>query len=50
MKKIILSNEQIVDICKRLASELEERFANTDSVPVFVGVVKGATLYKTNVH
>ena len=42
MKKIILSNEQIVDICKRLASELEERFANTDSVPVFVGVVKGA--------
>ena len=42
MKKIILSNEEIVAICKRLAAELKEKFKDSNTVPIFVGVLKGA--------
>lgn len=42
MKEIVLSHDEIVQICTRLAKELEERFKNSDTIPVFVGVLKGA--------
>ena len=42
MEKMILSNEEIVEICKRLAGNLKEKFKDSEKVPVFVGVLKGA--------
>lgn len=42
MEKIILSNEEIVSICKDLAAKLKEKFANSNQCPIFVGVLKGA--------
>lgn len=43
MKEIVLSHEEIIEICKRIAKELEDKFKNSDSIPVFIGVLKGAT-------
>ena len=42
MKEIILKREEIESICKRIAKELETKFKNSDSIPVFIGVLKGA--------
>ena len=42
MKKIVLSNEQIVEICKKMADELYNRFKDSERVPIFLGVMKGA--------
>jgi hypoxanthine phosphoribosyltransferase len=41
MREIILTREQIQDICKDLGKKLSTRLANEDQVPVFVGVMKG---------
>ncbi len=41
MEKIILSNEEIVSICKDLAAKLKEKFANSNQCPIFLGVLKG---------
>ena len=42
MRKIILSNEQIQDICELIGSQLATRYRFNDTPPVFIGVMKGA--------
>ncbi len=42
MKEIILSSEQLQEIEKSLGKQISDRFRNSDSLPVFVGVMKGA--------
>ena len=42
MKKIILTNEQIVEICKKMAEELHSRLKDAKKLPIFIGVMKGA--------
>jgi len=43
MREIVLSHEEIDDICKRIGTQLEEKFKDANNIPVFVGVLKGAT-------
>jgi len=45
MREIVLNHEEIIDCCKRIGKQLEEKFKNSDSIPVFVGVLKGANLF-----
>lgn len=42
MRKIILSEQQIDEICQRIAKEIDERVANEKKVPLLVGVMNGA--------
>ena len=42
MRKIILNNEQIQDICELIGSQLATRYRFNDVPPVFIGVMKGA--------
>lgn len=42
MKSIILNEEQIQEICKRIAGEIDEKIANEKRIPVLVCVMKGA--------
>lgn len=42
MKKIVLNEEEIQENVKRCAKELETKFKNSDEIPVFIGVLKGA--------
>lgn len=42
MRKIILSNEQIQDICSLIGSQLATRYRFNDTPPIFIGVMKGA--------
>ena len=42
MKKIILSEQEIDQICQRIAKEIDERIANEKKVPLLVGVMNGA--------
>ena len=42
MRKTILSNEQIQDICELIGSQLATRYRFNDVPPVFIGVMKGA--------
>ena len=42
MDKIILSEEQIQEICKRIAGEITEALKDDKKIPVFVGVLKGS--------
>ncbi len=43
MKEIILTEEEIQDICERIAKDLEKKFENNESAPIFICVLKGAT-------
>jgi len=43
MREIVMTHEEIIEACKRIAGELEKKFKNSDSIPVFVCVLKGAT-------
>ncbi len=42
MLKTILSEEEIQQICQRIALDLDNKFKDKDSIPVFIGVMKGA--------
>ncbi len=42
MLKIILSETEIQNICADIASKIESKLKNNDSIPVFIGVMKGA--------
>ena len=42
MRKIILSNEEIQNICELIGSQLATRYRFNDEPPVFIGVMKGA--------
>ncbi len=42
MRKILLSQEDIEQTCKRVAHEIEEKIRGEDRVPLLVGVMKGA--------
>lgn len=42
---MVLTKEDIQDICVRLGGELEKKFSKSESIPVFVGVLKGANLF-----
>lgn len=42
MKEIVLSEEEIQEAVKSCADKLKEKFKDSDSVPVFIGVLKGA--------
>lgn len=41
MKEVVLSSEQIQDVCKKLGKQLSEDLANEEKLPLFVGVLKG---------
>lgn len=41
-KKILLSQEQIIEVCKRIAKEIKEALKDEKKIPVFVGVLKGS--------
>ena len=41
MRKIILSNEEIKGICKRIGKELTIKFQDAPQPPIFIGVLKG---------
>lgn len=41
-KKIILSEEEILNICQKIGSQLTERLKNEERMPLFLGVMKGA--------
>ena len=41
-KKILLSQEQIIEICKRIAKEIKGALKDETKIPVFVGVLKGS--------
>ncbi|MBO6280333.1 MAG: hypoxanthine phosphoribosyltransferase [Bacilli bacterium] len=42
MGEVILSQQQIKDICKRVASEITETIKNDEKIPLLIGVMKGA--------
>ncbi len=42
MREIVLSEEQINDVCTRLGRELTEELKNEEKFPVFIGVMNGA--------
>jgi len=42
MKRIILSEEEIQEICKRLGNQITEDLKNETKTPVILGVMKGA--------
>ena len=42
MRKILLSEENINETCKRVAREIEEKIKGEDRIPLLVGVMKGA--------
>lgn len=42
MKEVVLNEQEIQDAVKRCARELEEKFKDSDQIPVFIGVLKGA--------
>lgn len=41
-EQLVLSESQIIDICKRLGKEISETIKSEDKIPVIVGVLKGA--------
>lgn len=41
-KRMILTEEQIADICKKLGSEITKTLQNSAKLPVIVGVMKGS--------
>ena len=42
MQNIVLSNEQIQDICKRVGKEVSDALRNEERIPILVGVLKGS--------
>ena len=42
MKRILVDQEQILSICKRLGKEISIEFKNEENIPVLVGVLKGS--------
>lgn len=42
MDKIILSEQEIKDVCVRLGAQITNDLKNEEKIPVFVGVMKGA--------
>lgn len=42
MKEIVLNEQEIQDAVKRVAEKLKEKFKDSKSIPVFIGVLKGA--------
>ena len=42
MREIVLSKEEIDVICTNCANELNKRFKDSNTLPVFIGVLKGA--------
>lgn len=48
MKKIILSYEEITKICKLIGEQLATRYRFNDTPPVFIGVMKGAIPFLTD--
>ena len=42
MKEVLLSSEQIEEICKRVGEEINEALKNEERIPVLVGVMKGS--------
>ena len=41
-KQILLSSEQIQEVCKRIAGEIKEALKDDEKIPVFVCVLKGS--------
>ena len=41
-REILISHEEIVDICKDIGNHLNEDLANEEKIPVLVGVLKGS--------
>ncbi len=48
MREIVLTADEINETCKRLGAELTEKYKNSDSLPVFVCILKGAVLFFTD--
>ena len=41
-KQILLTREEIDDLCRRIASEIKQALKDEEKIPVFVGVLKGS--------
>ena len=48
MRKIILTNEEIQKRCKLIGEQLATRYRFNDTPPVFIGVMKGAIPFLTD--
>ncbi len=48
MREIILTEEEIDETCKRLGKELTEKYKNSETIPVFVCILKGAVIFFTD--
>jgi hypoxanthine phosphoribosyltransferase len=48
MRKVILTNEEIQNICELIGSQLATRYRFNDTAPIFVGVMKGAIPFLTD--
>ena len=42
MKDMLLNEQQIKEICKRVGKEISEKLKNEDKIPLLVGVMKGS--------
>lgn len=42
MKKIVLSEEEIDQICRKIAAEMTEKLKDEERIPLVIGVMKGA--------
>lgn len=42
MKEMVMSQQEIQDVCARLGNQLTQALAHEEKIPLFVGVMKGA--------
>jgi len=42
MKKVLVNEQEIKDICIRIGNELTNKFKNNSKPPIFIGVLKGS--------
>ncbi|MBQ7244022.1 MAG: hypoxanthine phosphoribosyltransferase [Bacilli bacterium] len=42
MKELVMSQEEILDACKRIGSELTKRLSKEEKLPLFICVMRGA--------
>ncbi len=48
LKEVLVTNEQILEICKRMGKELTEDYQNNETPVVFLGLLKGCHPFMTD--
>ena len=48
MKEVLLNEEQIEEICKRIGKEISDALKNEERIPILVGVMKGSLNFMIN--